>query len=206
MPLWIEIALVVIGVLVVLKMVFAFSLLSVFPVTRGAMFHPSARIRVKAFLDNVPMRPEDTFFDLGCGDGRVLKEAHKRYGVKAVGYEVNPLAYLLARIRTAGTEDVEVRLRDFWKVNLRDADVVFCYLFPDVMRELGRKFAGELRPGARIISCNFPIPGWKHENVLIPNSSVHNDPIYIYRVMESCIFVSQEEENMHDVAQEWEKP
>jgi SAM-dependent methyltransferase len=157
MPSWIIVAFIVIGGLVALKLLLAFSIVTVFPITQGAMFHPSARVRVRTFLDHVPMRIGDLLVDIGCGDGRVLREAKRRYSVRALGFEVNPLAYILARIRTHGMEGIEVRLSNFWNVNIRDADVVFCYLFPDVMGKLAQKLEAELRPGTRVISCNFPI-------------------------------------------------
>ena len=186
MPYWIIIALIVIGVLVILKLLLAFSLVSVFPITQGAMFHPSARVRVKTFLDHTPMMSNELLVDIGCGDGRVLREAKRRYGIRALGFEVNPLAYALARLRTAGMEGIEVRLRNFWNVNIRDADVVFCYLFPDVMERLAGKLEAELRPGTRVVSCNFALPGWRHREVLYPESSLHGDPIYFYYFPEAC--------------------
>jgi len=181
MPAWIFIVFVLIGSLAVLKLLLAISIISVLPVTRGAMFHPSARIRVKTFLDHVPMTGEELLIDIGCGDGRVLREARRRYGVKALGVEVNPLIYLLARIRNMGVKGVRVQRRNFWKMNLSNADVVFCYLFPDVMTNLAEKLKAELRPGTRVISCNFPLPGWSHTAVVYPESSLHGDPIYLYR-------------------------
>jgi hypothetical protein len=63
-----------------------------------------------------------------------------------------------------------------------DADVVFCYLFPDVMGRLAQKLLRELRPGTRVISCNFPLPGWRHRELLYPESSIHADPIYLYQI------------------------
>ena len=182
MPTWIIILLTVMGILIVCKLLFAFSLLSVFPITQGAMFHPSARVRVRTFLDHVPMKAGELLVDIGCGDGRVLREAKRRYGVRALGFEVNPLAYALARLRTIGMEGIEVRLRNFWNVDIGDADVVFCYLFPDVMGRLAHKLERELRPGTRVISCNFPLPGWRHRELLYPESPIHADPIYLYQI------------------------
>jgi len=182
MPSWIIIVFVVIGGLVAFKLLFAFCIVTAFPITQGAMFHPSARVRVRTFLDHLPMKRSDLLVDIGCGDGRVLREAKRRYSVRALGFEVNPLAYILARIRTFGMEGVEVRLSNFWNVNIQDADVVFCYLFPDVMGKLAQKLEAELRPGTRVISCNFPIPGWRHSEVLYPESSLHGDPIYLYQL------------------------
>lgn len=182
MPSWIIILLTVIGILIVCKLLFAFSLVSVFPITQGAMFHPSARIKVRTFLDHVPMKAGELLVDIGCGDGRVLREAKRRYGVRALGFEVNPLAYALARLRTIGMEGIEVRLRNFWNVDIGDADVVFCYLFPDVMGRLAQKLLRELRPGTLVISCNFPLPGWRHRELFYPESSFHADPIYLYQI------------------------
>jgi SAM-dependent methyltransferase len=195
MPTWIIILLAVMGILIICKLLFAFSLVSVFPITQGAMFHPSARVRVRTFLDHVPMKAGELLVDIGCGDGRVLREAKRRYGVRALGFEVNPLAYAMARLRTIGTEGIEVRLRNFWNVDIGDADVVFCYLFPDVMGRLAQKLVRELRPGTRVISCNFPLPGWEHRELLFPESSLHADPIYLYQIpavslrpSESCMY------------------
>jgi len=187
MPAWLLIAFVLIGGFAIFKLLFAFSLVSVFPITQGAMFHPSARIRVKTFLDHVPMTAEDLLVDVGCGDGRVLREARRRYGVKTLGIEVNLLVYLLACIRNMGIKGIELRLCNFWKVNLGDADVVFCYLFPDVMKRLAEKLKAELKPGARVISCNFPLPGWRHVAVVYPESSLHGDPIYLYRFCDASV-------------------
>ena len=182
MPTWVIILLTVMGILIVCKLLFAFSLVSVFPITQGAMFHPSARVTVKTFLDHVPMKAGELLIDIGCGDGRVLRAAKRRYGVRALGFEVNPLAYAMARLRTIGMEGIEVRLRNFWNVDIGDADVVFCYLFPDVMGRLAQKLVRELRPGTRVISCNFPLPGWRHSELLYPESSLHADPIYLYQI------------------------
>ena len=182
---WLLGVLVVIGVLIVVKMIHAFSILSVFPITQGAMFTSTARVKIRTFLDDVPMHPGDLLVDIGCGDGRVLREARKRYGVRGLGFEVNPLAYVLARVKSLGAGGVEIRWGNFWKADLRDAAVVFCYLFPDVMRRLSEKLKAELRPGATVVSCNFPLPGWSPSRVLRAASSLHNDPIYIYRIPES---------------------
>ncbi|HEX7535363.1 MAG TPA: class I SAM-dependent methyltransferase [Syntrophales bacterium] len=198
MPSWIMILLFAMGILVVCKLLFAFSLVSVFPITQGAMFHPSAHVRVRTFLDHVPMKAGDLLVDIGCGDGRVLREAKRRYGVRALGFEVNLLAYILARLRTIGMEGIEVRLRNFWNVDIGDADVVFCYLFPDVMGRLAQKLEKELRPGTRVISCNFSFPGWRHRELLYPESPRHADPIYLYQIpavslcpSDSCMYKSE---------------
>ena len=72
--------------------------------------------------------------------------------------------------------------RQEFRVDLGDADRTFCYLFPDIMPRLGEKLSRELKPGALVISANFPFPGWKPEEVLTCENTIFNDPIYLYRI------------------------
>jgi hypothetical protein len=181
MPGWVWVFLIAAGALFVVKLFYVVTAGGLLSVTRGAIFVSTARIRIRAFLDAVPMDKGDIFVDLGSGDGRILWAVHKRYGVRATGYEVNPLAYAIARLLCVGNKDLLVRYADFWKADLATADVVFCYLFPDVMGSLASKLEKELKPGTRVVSCNFALPGWSPERILRPDSLRHGDPIYVYR-------------------------
>ena len=185
MPTWLVMTFTILGTAAVLKLVHALAIVAVHPVTQGAMYVSTARVKIRRALDAVPMKPGGFFVDLGCGDGRTLREARRRYGVICHGYEINPLAFLKATALTAGRKGIKIFYRNFWKVDLGKADVVSFYLFPDVMPRLEKKLAGELAHGSRVISFNFPIPGWKPLSVLHADSKLHNDPIYIYRIPDS---------------------
>jgi SAM-dependent methyltransferase len=128
------------------------------------------------------MTSDQKLVDLGCGDGRVLREAQKRYGVRAVGYEINPLAYLKARLFSFGFNKVKIKRQNFWEADLSDADVVFCYLYPDVMKRLAAKLVSGLKPGSVIVSSNFSLPGLVPSKIVRLRRSLHNDPIFIYRL------------------------
>ena len=182
MPAWIWLFVILGGGLFAVKMTYVLCTAMVLPATQGATFVPTSQKRISSFLDAVPMESRQVLVDLGCGDGRVLQRVRKRYGVRAIGYEVNLLAYFRARLRCIGLRNVEIRRRNFWQANLRDADVVFCYLFPDVMKALSNKLRSELKPGTVVVSCNFALPGLAPERVLRPGGTLHNDPIYIYRI------------------------
>ena len=178
--------LIFVGGLFVCKLLYVFAAASALPMTKGALYTSTASVRIETFLDAVPMNDGELLVDLGCGDGRVLRAAQRRYGVRALGFEVNALAYCAARILSFGVQGIEIRCKNFWSQDFREADVVFCYLFPDVMKRLAAKLEAELRPGARVVSCNFCVPGWNPLEVLRPNSACHGDPIYVYRLPESC--------------------
>ncbi|MBW2090761.1 MAG: class I SAM-dependent methyltransferase [Deltaproteobacteria bacterium] len=185
MSVWVIVFIFLAGSVFALKMLYVCSIAMALPITKGALFVSTSSLRIKAFLDEVPMQANDFFVDIGCGDGRVLRAASKRYQVKAFGYEINPLAYVKARVLSLGMKGVKIRWRDFRTVDLSEVNVVFCYLFPDVMKIVARKLKAELPDGARVISCNFPIPGWHAQKVLRPASSRHGDPIYIYQLPEA---------------------
>lgn len=108
------------------------------------------------------LKPGETVYDLGCGDGRVVYLAAKEPGVKGVGLELSPVVYLLARARGAlWRSGAKIRLADFRRQDLSGADAVFCYLSPALMRALEPRLRAELKPGARVISYIYRFPNWK---------------------------------------------
>ena len=185
MPNWFWIFIIVAGGVFALKMIYALSIALVLPFTGGALYVSTPELSIATFLEAVPMNPGQLLVDLGCGDGRILRKFRKRYGVRAVGFEINPLAYLKARVFCLGLGGIEIRLQNFWKADIKKADVVFCYLFPDVIKALSARLKKELKPGAFIVSCNFKLPDFIPDRVLRPDSVLYNDPIYIYRIPKS---------------------
>ena len=179
---WVIIFLVLTGILFGAKMLYAFSVALALPVTRGALYVSTSRKRIEAFANELNMKPGQVLIDLGCGDGRVLRCIRRRFGARVIGYELNLLAYLKARLMCLGRRGITIRFRDFRKVDLSDADVVFCYLFPDVLPELSIKLGSELKPGAAVVSANFAIPGWRPQQVLRGGHDLQSDPLYFYRV------------------------
>ena len=106
--------------------------------------------------------PDDIVYDLGCGDGRTIVTAARRYSARAVGIEIDPLRYLWCQglITVLGLRGrVEIVFGDFFAQDLNDADVVTCYLLPNTNKKLERKLKRELKPGARVVSNQFTFPG-----------------------------------------------
>lgn len=180
LPTWIWIFIIITGSLFAVKMAYVLCTAMALPATQGALFVSTSRARIRAFIEAVPMKAGQVLVDLGCGDGRILRQAHKCYQVRAIGYEVNLMAYVKARALSLCFKNIEIRRRDFWSANLSDADVVVCYLYPDVMKKLSAKLKANLKPGAVIVSCNFMLPGFKPSRILRPAGALHSDPVYIY--------------------------
>ncbi len=138
---------------------------------------------IDTIIREVGITKDDILYDLGCGNARVMIEIEKKTGVTAVGYELSPWAYFLARwnIRLHQSR-AEVRYADFYKANLSDATIVFAFLIVAVMPKVGEQLEKQLQPGATVVCYGFSIPQWTPTKT-IPTRQ--NDPkaskIYIYK-------------------------
>ena len=96
-------------------------------------------------------------YDLGCGNGKILFLASE-YGARCTGYElIRPLVWWAKFKNRLHRKQITFLCSDFFKADLHDADVIFCYLFPGAMDRFFREKFPELRSGTKIISHGFPI-------------------------------------------------
>lgn len=119
---------------------------------------------VDLMLDLAKVKPGEMVIDLGCGDGRILVAAAGKYKAKAVGIEISPklVAEAKSRIAKEGlTAEAQVIQGDLLKADLTGADVVTIYLATEVNSQLRPRLEKYLKPGARVVSHDFPVPGWK---------------------------------------------
>jgi len=133
------------------------------------IYLPSAAEVVTRMLDLARVGPEDVVFDLGCGDGRIVIAAARDRGARGVCVDIDPS--LVARSRhnadTAGVaERIEFRQGDMFETDLRGATVVALYLSPALNVRLRPKLFREVRPGAWIVSHNFPMGDWLPDTVV----------------------------------------
>lgn len=127
----------------------------------GAPYLPIFNRDVEKLLDMLGPGEGKTLVDLGCGDGRVLLAAAKR-GYSAVGYEINPMMWAIARVRTWRQKDkISVKFSNYWSTDLGGYEVVFTFLIDHFMQKLEAKLVHELKPGAVLISYVFELPSKK---------------------------------------------
>lgn len=118
---------------------------------------PSPQWAVEAMLELAMPTAGDTVLDLGCGDGRILIEAARRYQARAIGIELNADSADLARANAkAAAVDglVTVLTGDVLSLKQYEADVVTLYLFPDLIEAVWPRIA----PGTVVVSLNHPLP------------------------------------------------
>ncbi len=141
--------------LVILLCLFGFVLLF------GAPYVPTMRKQSQTALDMVSLKPGQTLYELGSGDGRVLRQAAQR-GYNVVGYEINPLLALIAYVYTwKYRKQVKVVCGNFWKADLAPADAVFVFLLDRYMEKLDNKMKNEVKKGTLLASFAFQIPDKK---------------------------------------------
>lgn len=127
-----------------------------------APFVPSSRKKRHIMLEFANIQTNETVIDAGSGNGSLLIASARR-GARAIGIESNPLLVLYSRIRAlfcAERKTIAVIRENLFSYSFREADVLFLYLFPKTIEKLKEKLEKELKPGVRIISNTFPIPGW----------------------------------------------
>lgn len=138
---------------------------------------------VDRMLELSGIKPGQTLYDLGCGDGRILVAAVQKYRVKAVGVDISPFAVKGARenIQKSGVQDLASVIEDdLMKVDLSPADVVTLYLSSDFNAELRPNLEKYLKPGTRVVSYDYPIAGWKPQYTERAETRSHKQLIYVY--------------------------
>jgi len=139
---------------------------------------------VDRMLELANIKPGETVYDLGCGDGRILIAAVEKYKARAIGVEISPkyAARAQASIKKAGIDNqARVIQGDLLNVDLTGADVVTIYLESRLNEELRPRLEKFLKPGARVVSHDYPIAGWKPLKVdRIPGPQGHL--IYVYEM------------------------
>jgi ribosomal protein L11 methylase PrmA len=139
------------------------------------IFVPTPHEVVDDMLRLANVRKGDVLYDLGSGDGRIAIAAAKKFGIRAVGIDIDPERIREANenARKAGvTGLVEFRQEDLFKADFREATVVTLYLLPDLNVKLRPRLWDELKPGTRIVSHQFDMGTWKPEKRLESNGRV----------------------------------
>lgn len=126
--------------------------------TLDVPYVPTPMPVVQKMLEMAQVRRGDFLIDLGCGDGRIVVMAAKRYGARGLGIDLDPVRIDEARLnaRTEGVDGrVEFRVGDLFEADLSPASVVTLYLLPGINARLRPQLWRQLRAGSRVVSHAF---------------------------------------------------
>jgi histone methylation protein DOT1 len=140
---------------------------------------PTRPERIRKALTLAKLQPNEVLYDLGAGDGRVLLVAAHDFGAKAVGIEIGPIQCALIWLRVAASgfgNQIRVRWANFYKSDLREADVVFVYATSKEVMNLALHLEKQMKRGARVVSISADFPEWE------PQEFDNRDLIFVYEM------------------------
>ena len=131
-------------------------------------FVPTTMPVVERMLELAEVRKGDLIYDLGCGDGRILIHAAKKYGTRGIGVDLDPqrVAEATEKAKQEGVSHlVQFRAEDGTQTDISNATVVTLYMFKWFNNAIRPKLE-KLKPGARIVSHDYDIDGWDPTRVV----------------------------------------
>ncbi len=128
----------------------------------GVPFVPTYSWDVKKLLKEIKTHKNDVFYDIGAGDGSVVRAAAKQFGIESYGVEKNRMLVWYARLVSAIARQKNVHMiaADAFSVSYRKASIIYLYLFPEFIAKLIVKLKKECKPGTLVISHKFIIKPW----------------------------------------------
>jgi ubiquinone/menaquinone biosynthesis C-methylase UbiE len=145
------------------------------------IFVPTPNDVVSKMMEMAKVTRNDTVYDLGCGDGRIVITAAQKFGARGVGIDIDPdrVAEATENARKAGVSDrVKIIRGDLFQANISEATVVTLYLLTDLNLKLRPKLLKELNPGTRVVSHAFSMGDWKPERT----EDVSGTTVYLWRI------------------------
>jgi uncharacterized protein (TIGR03000 family) len=136
--------------------------------TPDVVFVPTPQEVVDKMLEMAQVKKGDVLYDLGCGDGRIVVTAAKKYQAKATGFDIDPqrVKESVENVKKNNVEDLAtIKKADIFTLDLKDVNVVTLYLLPDLNVKLMPQLE-KLKPGSRIVSHDFDMKGAKAKEVV----------------------------------------
>jgi SAM-dependent methyltransferase len=167
------------GILVVLSIIFLlWTTLITFLFKTKVPYVPSKKNIIEKVLQEFPLQNGQLIYDLGCGDGRFLMAAEKKYQTIGKGFELAPLPYLIAQFKKFFHRSKnQFLLKDFYNHSLSDGKFIYCYLYPKLIDKVYQKFIQETSPGSILVSNTFPIKNVSPLKII----SLSSQKIYVYQ-------------------------
>jgi len=140
---------------------------------------PTNPNRIRKALKLVNLQPNETLYDLGAGDGRVLLIAAREFNAKAIGIEIGPIQCALIWLRVIASRlgnKIQIKWGNFLKTDLSQADVVFVYATSKEVMKLASHLEKKMKPGSRVVSISADFPEWE------PTTLDERELIFVYNM------------------------
>ena len=173
---------ILLGILLLYSVVLLFVISSAFwafVVTR-VPFVPTPSKDIKALIQHLSLSPGDQILDVGSGNGRVVFLFEEQSEARVRGIESGRWMHYTALInKKLKKSSAEFFRGNFFRKNWSEVSVLYCYLYPPLMKSIGEKARGEMKPGSRVVSRDFPIPNLRLVDTLHMDAK---HEFYIYEI------------------------
>ena len=149
------------------------------PAFYGLPSRPTHPNRIRKALKLANLQPDEILYDLGSGDGRVLIIAAREFEAQAVGIEIGPVQRAFSWLRVlynGASQKIRIEAGNFYKADVRDADVVFIYATSTEVAKLAPHLEKQMKPGSRVVSISADFPEWE------PSMFDEHELIFIYEM------------------------
>lgn len=127
----------------------------------GSPYVPTRKKLINTIIQHLKLKKSMKILELGCGDGRFLREASKQYKTSGLGIDINPIVVFIAKIkaRMQKIKNIEFRVQNIFKTDMAGYDVIYLFLMPKLLEKMLPRLREQIQPSTLIISHGFRIPG-----------------------------------------------
>jgi len=145
-----------------------------------APFISTDKKTIREIVSDLDIKEDSNVYELGCGQARFLRIVERNFPqAKLTGIENLITIFFINKIRLKLINSrIKLLFNNFFKINLNEADLIYCYLNNATMQSLGIKFKQECKKGTQIISRSFPIPQFEPEKII----RIKNKNVYFYKI------------------------
>lgn len=140
-------------------------------------FYTTPKKITKELIKLFKLKKEDSFADLGSGDGRILFKTYNEYKCKCTGYEISPILLIYFKIKKLLThpfnKDIDLKEESFFKTDLSQYNILYCCLPTDLLEMLEKKFVKELKKGTIVFTYREKLPNKKGKEIDIEGEKVY---------------------------------
>jgi 16S rRNA A1518/A1519 N6-dimethyltransferase RsmA/KsgA/DIM1 with predicted DNA glycosylase/AP lyase activity len=131
----------------------------------GVPFVPTQKKVLDRIFSRIKIKKNDIFYDLGCGDGRLPLYISQNYKIQSFGVELNPLLHIFSKLKARILKQNKVTYikKNLFDINLKNATIIYLFLFPEVLVKLSKKMKKECKKNTLVISHGFQINNMKNK-------------------------------------------
>ena len=147
----------------------------------GSPYVATKNKQVNLILKELRPKKGSIFYELGCGDAKLLRKAVKEYQVFGFGFDINPLLLWRARFlaKKEGLKNIFFERKNILNINYQKVNYLYLFLLPKLIAKLQKKLNRQLPKNVVVVSHGFPILGW--EKKLIKKIEERPFPTYFYK-------------------------